>query len=85
MIATTVAIARVVEIGVIAGDVPVGLGQVVAKLSGPNDGVVQVNETHVPGERAFRVLRVSHTGMLVSAQVAKLTAAFLRNGRFADD
>ena len=71
-----------VELGVIAGNVPVGLGRLVASLPVPNDGVVSVEETRIPGAKDAIVLRINHTGMLVSPAVARATCAFLRNGTF---
>jgi len=71
-----------VELGVIAGDVPFGLGRLVARLPKPNDGVVRVDETRVPGAKDSIVLRINHTGMLVSPAVARAACAFLRNGSF---
>jgi len=41
------------ELGVIAGNVPFGLGRLVARLPKPNDGVVLVEETRVPGAERF--------------------------------
>ena len=71
------------ELGVIAGSLPLGLGRLVApRLPRPNDGVVAVDETLVPGARDHRVLPVSHSGMLVAPRVAREIAAFLRDGRF---
>jgi pimeloyl-ACP methyl ester carboxylesterase len=71
-----------VELGVIAGNVPLGLGRLVARLPTPHDGVTCVDETHVPGEKESIVLRINHTGMLFSPAVARATCAFLRNGTF---
>ncbi len=68
------------ELGVIAGNVPFGLGRLVARLPKPNDGVVLVEETRVPGAKDSIVLHINHTGMLVSPAVARATCAFLRNG-----
>jgi pimeloyl-ACP methyl ester carboxylesterase len=73
-----------VELGVIAGNVPIGLGRLVANLPKPNDGVVRVDETRVPGAKDSIVLRINHTGMLVSPAVARAACAFLRNGSFRD-
>jgi pimeloyl-ACP methyl ester carboxylesterase len=71
------------EIGVIAGTGRIGLGRVFAPhLPTPNDGVVSVAETRVPGMRDHLVLPVSHTVMLVSAEIARETCAFLENGKF---
>ncbi|MDH3287666.1 MAG: alpha/beta hydrolase [Betaproteobacteria bacterium] len=72
------------EIGVIAGSSPFGLGRLVApELPRPNDGVVSVKETRLPGMRDHIVLPVSHSGMLVSRHVVRQICAFLRNGAFA--
>lgn len=71
-----------VELGVVAGDVPVGLGRLVARLSKPNDGVALVEETRVPGAKDSIVLRINHTGMLFSPALARAVCAFLRNGSF---
>lgn len=71
------------DIGVIAGSIPIGIGRLVAPdLPKPNDGVVCVAETSLPGMRGHIVLRVNHTGMLLSAAVARQVCAFLRNGAF---
>ena len=71
------------EIGVIAGRIGFGLGRVVARgLPQPHDGAVAVAETEITTARDRIVLRVSHTGMLFSREVARQTAAFLRDGRF---
>jgi pimeloyl-ACP methyl ester carboxylesterase len=71
------------EVGVIAGSTGVGLGRVFAHLDSEHDGTVRVEETRLPGITDHIVLPVTHTGMLISAEVAKQTAHFLREGRFA--
>ena len=70
------------EVGVIAGSLSVGIGRVFAELPQPNDGTVCVDETELSGATDRRVLDVTHTGMLLSRQLANLVVAFLRNGRF---
>lgn len=71
------------EIGVIAGTGRIGLGRFFApELPQPNDGVVSVEETRVPGMRDHIVLPASHTAMLVSADVASHVCAFLGHGKF---
>lgn len=75
--------ARRCEIGVIAGDLSVGLGRLVAPdIRRPNDGVVSVEETAVPGMRDRVVLHVSHTAMLFSRRVTDAACAFLAHGHF---
>lgn len=71
------------DIGVIAGSLGVGLGRLIAPdLPQPNDGVVSVSETRLPGARDHVVLDVSHTSMLVSAAVARQICEFLEHGAF---
>lgn len=70
------------EVGVVAGDLSLGLGRLFGELGGPNDGTICVEETELPGATDRIVLPVSHTGILFSVDVARQTAAFLANGRF---
>lgn len=70
------------QIGVIAGDLSMGMGRLVASLTTANDGTVLVSETRMHGTTDHIVLPVSHTGMVFSELVAQQTAEFLRNGRF---
>jgi len=74
---------RARDLGVIAGDLGIGLGRLAGTLGGPSDGTILVEETEVDGAADRVVLRVSHTGMLFSAAVARAAAAFLRSGRFS--
>lgn len=71
-----------VELGVIAGDVSFGLGRLFVSLQAPNDGVVMLDETRVPGAADSIVLHVSHSAMLVAPAVARAACSFLRNGCF---
>ena len=43
---------------------------------------VAVAETRLPGATAHLTLPVSHTGMLLSARVAREVGSFLDHGRF---
>lgn len=70
------------EIGIIAGNVPIGFGRLFAGFDGANDGTVAVSETRMPGAKDHLVLPVSHKGMLISRDVVDQTAAFLRRGEF---
>jgi len=69
-------------VGVIAGRLPFGLGVTLGPLRGPHDGTVSVEETQLPGITDHRTVDASHTGLLFSSEVADLTIAFLRDGRF---
>lgn len=74
----------VADIGIIAGTRGYGLGRLLAPdLPQPHDGVVAVAETAVPGVNRRIELKVGHTGMLLSREVARQCGAFLRNGQFA--
>ncbi|MHB9102569.1 MAG: alpha/beta hydrolase [Sulfuricella sp.] len=70
------------EAGVISGYRSLGSGKLLGGLPRPNDGVVAVEETLVPGTRDQILLKVSHSGMLVSAGVARQVCAFLKHGHF---
>ncbi len=73
----------IAEIGIIAGTRGYGLGRLIAPdLPQPHDGVVTLAETMVPGVTQRKALKVGHTEMLVSREVARQCCAFLRNGRF---
>lgn len=73
------------ELGVIAGTRAAGLGRVFADLPQPNDGTICVDETELPGATARVIHEVSHTGMLVSAAVARSLVQFFATGTFHDD
>lgn len=71
-----------VAVGVLAGTRSLGLGRVVPGLPRPNDGVVSVAETRLPGAADFIALPVAHSEMLASRRCAEQIAAFLETGRF---
>jgi pimeloyl-ACP methyl ester carboxylesterase len=73
------------ELGIIAGTVPVGFGRFMGPFDSPSDGTVLVTETHLVGAKQHLSLRTTHTGMVYSSEVARQAAAFLREGRFADE
>jgi predicted alpha/beta hydrolase family esterase len=70
------------DLGVIAGDLPIGFGRLVGPFDEPNDGTVMVSETQIPGAREHLTVHTSHSALVYSGAVARHTAAFLRNGRF---
>jgi pimeloyl-ACP methyl ester carboxylesterase len=70
------------QLGVIAGTKAHGLGRLVTRLDGPNDGTVAVAETELEGATDRCVLPVSHTGMWFSPLVAEQVAAFFDHGHF---
>jgi pimeloyl-ACP methyl ester carboxylesterase len=71
-----------IELGVVAGSFPVGLGRMVSGFEEPNDGTVLLRETRHPQAADTVVVPVSHTGLLLSPLVAAEVAHFLRHGRF---
>ncbi len=70
------------QVGSIAGTSRIGLGRFFARFDGPNDGVVTVDETRLPGLTDLLVMPVAHSVMLVSPRVARQVAHFLRFGAF---
>ena len=71
------------ETGIIAGTRGFGLGSLIAPdLPRPNDGVVTLAETQIPGVNRRVDLRVTHSQMLVSRAVARQCCTFLRSGQF---
>ena len=70
------------EIGVVAGNRPVGMGRIVPGMEKPNDGMVTVAETRWPGARDHAVLPVTHMQMLWSRACLIQTLHFLDTGRF---
>lgn len=73
------------EIGVLAGTRSLGLGRVVPGLPRPNDGVVALVETRLPGAADCIALPVAHSEMLASRCCALQIATFLETGRFLHD
>lgn len=71
-----------VEVGSIAGTRALGLGRFFGRMRGPCDGTVAVEETRVPGLADHCTVHASHTGLILSREAARLTVAFLREGRF---
>lgn len=72
-----------VEVGSIAGSLPLGFGRLFGRFAEPNDGTVAVAETVIEGLADHIVLPVSHMALLWSSAVAAQTEHFLRHGRFA--
>jgi pimeloyl-ACP methyl ester carboxylesterase len=70
------------EVGVVAGDVPRGIGRLLAAVGTQSDGTVALAETCLPGVTDHCRVPASHTGLVLSAQAARQTLAFLQWGRF---
>ncbi len=86
-----------IQLGVIAGNKAQGLGQPIlayhnrklrkADVETPSeklahDGTVYISETKLISATDHIILPVTHTGMLVSKEVAKQAIYFLEHGRF---
>ena len=70
------------DLGVIAGNLGVGLGRLVGISGAPSDGTIFVEETRLAGITHHLIVPVSHIGLPYSKLVATQTAAFLRSGKF---
>lgn len=77
---------RRAPLGVVAGSRPsFGLGRMLGRLPGANDGVVRLEETEVDGMDDCILLPVGHTELIFSARVESQTAHFLAHGHFNHD
>lgn len=70
------------ELGLIAGTLPLGFGQLLLKFDEPNDGTVALSETQLVGSTGALTLPVSHMGLLWSARAARQVGYFFEHGRF---
>jgi pimeloyl-ACP methyl ester carboxylesterase len=70
------------ELAVIAGTLSVGLGRLLGPHEAPSDGTVFLEETQLQGAADHLAVRVSHTGLPFSKEVARQTGAFFKTGRF---
>lgn len=70
------------ETGMIRGTREFGFGQIAGKQNEPNDGSVCVSETELEGLKDTVELEVSHSEMLISAEVAEQVDQFLLTGKF---
>ncbi len=71
------------ELGSLAGNLGFGIGSLFKDLDSPNDGTVSVNETVLENSSAHLQLSVSHTGLVLSKEVADEVLYFLKEGRFS--
>lgn len=72
------------EVGMVAGSVPRGLGGLVGRFTDTHDGTVRVAETRVAGLADHVVVRASHSGLIFSDAAARQAIAFLRHGAFLE-
>ena len=70
------------QVGMVAGDVPHGVGRLVRAFSDASDGTVRLDETRIPGLADHCIVHASHSGLVLSPDAARQAIAFLRDGRF---
>lgn len=70
------------DVGAIAGTMGFGLGRLVTELPQPNDGTVTVDETRWAGLKDHLTVAASHTGLILSREVADQVASFFATGHF---
>jgi pimeloyl-ACP methyl ester carboxylesterase len=71
-----------VEVGVIAGSLPIGIGRAIGAIGRASDGTVSVEETRMQGAADHIVRPLTHTSLLFSPIVVDDIARFLRTGHF---
>ncbi len=70
-------------VGMVAGNVPQGLGRYFARFDGGSDGTVAIAETELPGLADHCVVASSHSGLVFSPEATRQAVNFLREGRFS--
>ncbi len=70
------------QVGMVAGNVPRGLGRLLTRMDGPSDGTVALSETRLEGLADHCIVSSSHTGLVFSRAAADQAAHFLREGHF---
>lgn len=73
----------IAPVGMVAGNVPHGLGRYFARFDGDSDGTVAVKETRLPGLADHCVVASSHSGLVFSPEAARQAVNFLRDGHFS--
>lgn len=69
-------------VGVIAGTRALGLGRLITTLPRPNDGMVTLAETCLPGIHDHLEINVGHTALVLSKPVAAQCTWFFKHGAF---
>ena len=73
------------DIGVIAGNLPIGMGLITGGPELPHDGTVSIEETELKGATDAIIVHESHLSILMSAHVARQVIIFLQTGKFDQD
>lgn len=71
-----------IEVGMVAGCRPRGLGGMVARFDCAHDGTVAVPETRIDGLADHVVIDASHSGLIFSDAALVQAIAFMQDGRF---
>ncbi|RMH94151.1 alpha/beta fold hydrolase [Lysobacter pythonis] len=74
-----------IEVGMVAGCRPLGLGGVVAKFDCAHDGTVALPETRIDGLTDHVTIHASHSGLIFSDVAVTQASRFLREGHFMHD
>lgn len=72
-------------LGVIAGDLRLGVGMIIPGVPRPNDGTVAVEETRLEGMQDHIVVHASHFGLLLSDTAWLHCRQFIEQGCFQHD
>lgn len=71
------------ELGILAGTLPLGIWHLLGLLPTPNDGIIALEETRLPGATEHRALHVSHLALAFHPTAVRQTLHFLAHGRFS--
>lgn len=71
-----------IEVGMVAGDTPHGLGALFARFDGAHDGTVEVPETRHERLTDHITIASSHSGLIFSRHAARQAVSFLDHGHF---
>ena len=71
-----------VPLGVLAGNIPMGMGRLLGGVPGDNDGTVALAETPLEGMSDYKVLPETHISMLISPRVVAEIHHFLQTAKF---
>jgi pimeloyl-ACP methyl ester carboxylesterase len=71
------------DVGMIRGTRSFGLGRVIGKHAGRNDGSVLLSETRLDGLQDSVEMPVAHSEMLISSEVVTQVEHFIKNGSFS--
>ncbi|PJK15052.1 cobalamin adenosyltransferase [Lysobacteraceae bacterium NML07-0707] len=70
------------EVGMIAGNLGLGIGRLLARFDEVNDGTVALSETQLPWLACHCLLAAGHNGLLWSDKAAQQAVHFFRHGSF---